>query len=356
MSFKSLGLSNILLELLNNQNYKKPYPIQEKAIPAILSKKDVLAIAPTGSGKTASFVLPILMQLQNIIETKNRHIDVLVLVPTRELAVQVESVFRTFSYNLPKRVKSLAVYGGVSINPQMMGMQNVNVLVATPGRLLDLIESKAVHLSAIKTLVLDEADKMLNMGFKEEMDKILQMLPNKRQNLLFSATLSTDLSNFNQVLLDSPVIIEVEGPKDELELIKQTAYLVEDSLKGPLLRYLIKKNGTEQFLIFTSSTYKADNVAEKLRKNGIDAVAIHGKKSQSARSKALSQFKSGKLKILVATDLLSRGIDIEYLPNVINYELPRSPKEEQVDRNPLVKQSHLLQKMIKIILESSRKK
>ncbi|MDP2337976.1 MAG: DEAD/DEAH box helicase [Bacteroidota bacterium] len=327
MPFSSFGLSPTLLKVLAAQNYTQPYPIQKEAIPAILSQKDVLGIAQTGSGKTAGYVLPILTNLQGNTDTKNRHAKVLVLVPTRELAIQVREVFILFGSALPERIKTIAVFGGVSINPQMIGLQGVHVLVATPGRLLELVDSKAVHLSEIETLVLDEADKMLNLGFQEEMKRIFAHLPEKRQNLLFSATLSDKLSDINQIILHEPVVIKIEPDKDYIGLIDQTGYFVPLEKKGPLLRYVIKKNDMKQVLVFTSSTFQADNVADKLCKNGIDAVAIHSKKSQGARSEALREFKSGELRVLVTTDLLARGIDIEFLPHVINYELPRSPKD-----------------------------
>ena len=327
MPFTSLGLSPSLLIALSDQKYQAPFPIQIQAIPAILNRKDVLGIAPTGSGKTAGYVLPILMNLQGNTSTKNRHVNVLVLVPTRELSVQVGEVFNVFSKYLPQKIKTMAVYGGVSINPQLMGMQGVNVLVATPGRLLELIDSNAVHLSQIDTLVLDEADKMLNLGFAEEMNKIFALLPIKRQNLLFSATLSDDVNNINQVLLRKPLVIKIEEEILNINLISQIGYFVSEENKGPLLRYLIRQNNIKQVLVFASSVYKADNVSDKLRKNGIDAMAIHSKKSQGARTEALSKFKSGKLRVLVATDLMARGIDIKNLPHVINYELPRSPKD-----------------------------
>lgn len=327
MSFTTLGLSPNLLEALAKQNYTQPYPIQTAAIPVILDKKDILGIAKTGSGKTASYVLPILMNLQHSSITKNRHVNVLVLVPTRELAMQVNEVFQLFSVALPNRIKSMAVYGGVSINPQMIALQNVNVLIATPGRLIELVESKAVHLSSVETLVLDEADKMLNLGFQEEINKIFALLPKKRQNLLFSATLSNDLKKINQLVLNNPVVIKIADTADDIDQIEQVAYLVSEKNKGPLLRHIIESNGTQQALVFTSSTYKADHVADKLRKNGINASAIHSKKSQTARIESLSKFKEGKIRILVTTDLLARGIDIELLPCVINYELPRSPKD-----------------------------
>jgi len=327
MSFSSLGLSPALLKKVAEQNYTEPYPIQQEAIPAILKHKDILGIAQTGSGKTVSYVLPILMNLVGHTVTKNRHVNVLVLVPTRELAIQVSDVFLLFSSGLPERIKTMAVFGGVSINPQMMALQGVNILVATPGRLLELVDSKAVHLSEIETLVLDEADKMLNLGFREEMSLIFKLLPKRRQNLLFSATLNEDVTRINQVLLHDPIIIKTEQQDDYFDKIQQLGYFVSEERKGPLLRFLIKTNDMKQVLIFTSSVYRADNVADKLRKNGINASAIHSKKSQGARNEALGKFKSGELRVLVATDLISRGIDIQFLPFVINYELPRSPKD-----------------------------
>ncbi len=327
MSFSSFGLSPALVKVLSDQNYSQAYPIQKEVIPAILKRKDVLGIAPTGSGKTASYVLPILTNLQGSSSSKNRHAQVLVLVPTRELAVQVRDVFIQFGSELPDRIKTVAVFGGVSINPQMIGLQGVQVLVATPGRLLELIDSNAVHLSEIDTLVLDEADKMLNLGFQEEMKRIFVLLPKKRQNLLFSATLSEKLTDINQIILNNPEVIKIEPEKENIDLIEQTGYFVSPERKGPLLRYIIRKNNLHQVLVFTSSTFQADNVADKLCKNGIDAVSIHSRKSQRARTEALREFKTGKLRVLVTTDLLARGIDIEFLPHVINYELPRSPKD-----------------------------
>lgn len=327
MPFTSLGLSDALLQALVNQKFTIPTPIQLTAIPAILNKKDVLGIAKTGSGKTASYVLPLLMHLQQGLRVKNRHANVLVLVPTRELAEQVKDVFQTFSRVLPTPVKTLAVYGGVSINPQMMALQGVNVLVATPGRLLELVDSNAVDLSSIETLVLDEADKLLNLGFKEELNKIISLLPEKRQNILLSATLSNDLKNIEQILLHDPVVIKIEEEEESLDLINQIAYIVSEEAKGPFLRYLIKHHEMKQVLVFASSVSTADAIVNKLRKNNLDAKAIHSKKSQGNRTDTLHHFKAGSLRILVATDLMARGIDISDLPFVINYELPRSPKD-----------------------------
>jgi len=327
MPFSSLGLSEHLIKAVNDQKYTHPYPIQEQAIPAILKGKDILGIAQTGSGKTASFVLPILQLLQNKPASKNRHVKVLVLVPTRELAMQVAEVFQTFGLKLPTRLKTLAVFGGVSVNPQMMALQNTEILVATPGRLIELTSYNSVNLSEIDFLVLDEADKMLNLGFKDEMNEIFTLLPSKRQNILFSATLNHDINAINEIILNNPLKIEIEAEKQNIDLIKQTAYHVSDDRKGVLLRYLIKHFEMKQVLVFTSSTRRADNVVIKLLKNGIEAAAMHSKKSQGARTDALTKFKSGKLRVLVATDLASRGIDIQFLPYVINYELPRSPTD-----------------------------
>ncbi len=327
MTFKALGLTPYILRSTVKQNYTEPTAIQEQAIPTILQGKDVLGIAPTGSGKTAAYVLPIIQNLERLTTTKNRHINVLVLVPTRELAVQVEEVFRSFSEELPFRLKSMAVHGGVSINPQMMGMQHLNILVATPGRLLELKESNAMHFESLSTLILDEADKMLNLGFKDEMDRIFALLPKRRQNLLFSATLSPEVEAIERVLLNNHTVVKVEAKPLDIELINQVAYGVSLEKKGPLLRHLIKSNEMKQVLVFTSSTYQADVVAEKLNKNGVDAKAIHSKKSQGSRKDSLTKFTNGKLRVLVSTDLLARGIDIAFLPHVINYELPRSPKD-----------------------------
>jgi ATP-dependent RNA helicase RhlE len=327
MSFGNLGLNKPLLEILEKKNFKAPYPIQEKAIPGIIRGKDVLGIAQTGSGKTASYVLPILSSIAIKKGPKNRKIDVLVLVPTRELAQQVKEVFTVFEKGSLSPIKTIAVYGGVSINPQMKSLYGVSILVATPGRLLDLADSNAVHFNNVRTLVLDEADKLLNLGFKDEMNRIFSLLPAKRQNLLFSATLNEKVEEINQIILKNPSVVNTTTKEDNLDKITQLSYSISKEKKGPFLRYLIKKGNLKQVLVFTASTYQADNVANKLRKNGIVAKAIHGKNSQQSRKNALQDFKEGRLRVLVATDLLARGIDIEDLPYVINYELPRSPKD-----------------------------
>jgi ATP-dependent RNA helicase RhlE len=327
MPFSSLGLPKHLVDALNQNNIKSPYPIQEQAIPIILDKKDVLGIAPTGSGKTASYVLPILANLEGQAKLKDRHVAVLILVPTRELAIQVNEVFKNYTSFLPFNCKTMAVYGGTSVNVQMKTMSNLSILIATPGRLLDLISSNAVHLDGLKTFVIDEADKMLNLGFKEELDKIIYLMPKKRQNLLFSATLNPNIESLQRVMLNDPLIIQIASEENNMELIHQTAFAVSPEKKGPLLRYLIESKNMQQVLIFTSSVFLADTLVKKLNQNNIQAKAIHGQKSQFARTTALDNFKEGKLKVLVATDILSRGIDVQFLPYVINYELPRSPKD-----------------------------
>lgn len=328
MSFVELHLDPSIIANITRLGYERPTAIQSQGIPVVIEGRDLLGIAKTGSGKTASFVLPILNQLLAAVAgERSRQPKVLVLVPTRELAVQVTEVFKALSLNLPRPIKTMAVYGGVSINPQMKAIFGVDILIATPGRLLDLQRSSAVDLSKVERLVLDEADKMLNLGFKEEMQEIFELLPKKRQNLLFSATLSDQLAGLNSVLLLDPVVVKIEENVGAAELINLSGYFVGDDRKGPLLRHLIRAQDMEQVLVFTSSSIKADKVAAKLTKNGIQALSIHGKKSQSARLGALEKFKSGKLQVLVATDLISRGIDIDELPYVINYELPRSPKD-----------------------------
>ncbi|AFL84415.1 DNA/RNA helicase, superfamily II [Belliella baltica DSM 15883] len=327
MNFSELGLSPQIIDAINKANYEKPYPIQLAAIPAILQRRDLLGIAQTGSGKTASYILPILETLQQTAINKGRSIPILIIVPTRELAAQVEEVIRTFSQFLSRKVKSQAVFGGVSINPQMMKLNGTDILVATPGRLLDLLSKNAISISDLQTLVLDEADKVLNLGFKEEVDEILSRLPKNRQNILFSATKEEAIEGLIAKLLKNPIKIEIKPEEITPDLIDQSAYLVSQEKKGPLLRYLIEEGNWQQVLVFTSSIRTADNLTAKLIKNGIQAMAFHGDKSQGGRTEALKQFKNGTLRVLVATDLAARGIDIKFLPYVVNYELPRSPKD-----------------------------
>ncbi|MBW3521560.1 DEAD/DEAH box helicase [Chryseobacterium sp. NKUCC03_KSP] len=325
MSFESLGLSHNIIHSVKKLGYLKPFPIQEQAVPVILEGKDLMGIAQTGSGKTACFVMPILEKLQNAEVKKDRNVQVLILVPTRELAIQIDEVFRAFTDNLKREVRTMAVYGGVSINPQMKGMFGVEILIATPGRLLDLIDHNALSISGIQHLVIDEADKMFQLGFGEEMDKLFAMMPVAKQTTLFSATLNDKVAEMKERLSINPTIIEIKNEEVEIDNIEQLAYHVSPENKGPFLRYLIKEKKVEKALIFVSSTRSADNLVEKLKKNKIKAVAIHSQKSQGARRNNLEEFKVNGAQILVATDLIGRGIHIESLPCVINYELPRSP-------------------------------
>lgn len=325
MSFESLGLSHNIIRSVNKLGYLKPFPIQEQAVPVILQGKDLMGIAQTGSGKTACFVMPILEKLQNADVKKGRNIQVLILIPTRELAIQIDEVFKAFTGNLKREIRTMAVYGGVSINPQMKGMFGVEVLIATPGRLLDLIDHNALSISGIRHLVIDEADKMFQLGFGEEMNKLFALMPVVKQTTLFSATLNDKVAEMKEKLSINPVIIEIKKEEVEIENIEQLAYHVAPENKGPFLRYLIKENKVGKALVFVSSTRSADNLVEKLKKNKIKAVAIHSQKSQGARRNNLEEFKVNGAQILVATDLIGRGIHIESLPCVINYELPRSP-------------------------------
>jgi ATP-dependent RNA helicase RhlE len=327
MTFAELNLSESLLKTISDQNYTAPFPIQAQAIPPILAGKSVLGLAQTGSGKTASFVWPILELFQRKKAGRNLHLKCLILAPTRELAIQIGEVLNTYSKQLPNQVKSTVVFGGVPLNQQMVTLKNTEILVATPGRLLDLVSTQSINLSKIEILVLDEADKMMDLGFQEELNQILSLLPNKRQNILFSATLDIENETIKQIIQTDAVKIEIEATAKTLDLIQQSAYRISPEKKGPLLRYLIKNLNMRQVLVFVSAVRTADNVAEKLRKNGIDAEAIHSKKTQAARTEVMAEFKNGKIKVLVATDLASRGIDIHLLPFVINYELPRSPTD-----------------------------
>jgi len=327
MSFSEFNLPLSLTSTLEKQNIKSPFPIQKAVIPRVLRGEDVLGIAKTGSGKTLAYVLPILTKLNFFPEGKNRHPQVLVLVPTRELAQQVLEVFKVFVDINRNHSKTLAVFGGTSKNPQMQAMGTVKIIIATPGRLLDLVKANSLKLSNLQLLVIDEADKLLSGNFKKEVDDILKLIPGTAQKLLFSATLSPDVQKLNQLYLNKPSIIQLEQPEEKVELIMQSAYAVEENQKGPFLRYLIKSRDLQQVMVFTSSVATADKVADKLRKNGVDALSVHSKKSQHARNESLRDFKEGRINVLVATDLLSRGIDIESLPYVVNYELPRSPKD-----------------------------
>lgn len=326
MSFSSFGLSEPLLRAIDDKGYSTSFPIQVKVIPAVLSGRDVMAAAETGTGKTASFALPLLQRLVSGTKVRANHIRVLVLAPTRELAVQVSESVAIYGKYLP--LKSAVVYGGVKINPQMMKLRGgIDVLVATPGRLLDLYSQNAVKFSQVEALVLDEADRLLDMGFLADIRKILALLPEKRQNLLFSATFSDDIRTLTGSLLKSPVKIEV-GPKNSAaKSVKQWLYEVDKSRKPALLSHLIRNNNWEQVLVFTRTRDGADRLVQRLERDGIGAAAIHGDKRQGERTRALAAFKASEIRVLVATDIVARGIDINELPQVINFDLPKVPED-----------------------------
>ncbi len=322
--FTSLGLSEALLRAIDEQGYKTPTPIQQQAIEPILAGKDVLASAQTGTGKTAAFTLPILEKLATSAEkTKGRKpVKALILTPTRELAAQIADNVKAYSRYLP--IRSLVVFGGVSINPQMMKLRGgVDVLIATPGRLLDLEHQNAVDLSRVEVLVLDEADRMLDMGFIHDIRRVINKLPKKRQNLLFSATFSKEIAGLANSLLNNPISIAVAPKNSAAESVDQYVHLVDKKRKTELLSHLIGLENWPQVLIFTRTKHGANKLAEHLNLDGIKSAAIHGNKSQGARTRALADFKDGKLKALVATDIAARGLDIDQLPYVVNFELPQ---------------------------------
>ncbi|MBU4153985.1 MAG: DEAD/DEAH box helicase [Proteobacteria bacterium] len=326
MSFSSLGLSEPILRALDEMGYTTPFPIQIKAIPAVLSGKDVMAAAQTGTGKTASFTLPLLQRLTNGPTVKANHIRTLILTPTRELAVQVaESVA---SYGKHLSLRSGVVYGGVKINPQMMKLRGgIDVLVATPGRLLDLFNQNAVKFSQVETLILDEADRMLDMGFISDIQKILALLPKKRQNLLFSATFSGAIRTLTAELLKKPVQIEVNPRNSTAQSVKQWVYEADKGKKPALLSHLLRNKGWGQVLVFTRTKDGADQLSKKLGRDGISTAAIHGDKTQGERSRTLADFKENKIRVLVATDIAARGLDINELPHVVNFDLPKVPED-----------------------------
>ena len=326
MTFDSLGLSDPILKAIAEQGYDAPSPVQAKAIPAVISGKDVMAAARTGTGKTAGFTLPILQQLSRGERAHGTEVRVLVLTPTRELAAQVGSSVATYGRHLPLR--SAVVFGGVKINPQMMKLRKgVDVLVATPGRLLDLHGQNAVSFKHLEILVLDEADRMLDMGFIHDIRKIVSHLPAKRQTLMFSATFSDEFHRLAKGLVKNPVEISVSAPNTTVETVEQWVCPVDKKRKSPLLAQLIHDNGWEQVLVFTRTKHGANRLARQLEKSGIQADAIHGNKSQGARTRTLAGFKKGATRILVATDIAARGLDIDQLPYVVNFDLPNVPED-----------------------------
>ncbi len=329
MSFSSLGLSDEIVRAVTEHGYTTPTPIQLQAIPAVLSGGDLLAGAQTGTGKTAGFTLPILQRLSQTTPKMpsggyapgHHPIRALMLTPTRELAAQVEESVRTYGKYL--KLKSMVMFGGVNINPQIQHLRGrVDILVATPGRLLDHVQQKTVDLSHIEILVLDEADRMLDMGFIRDIKRVLALLPKHRQNLLFSATFSDEIKALADGLLDKPALIEVARRNATADTVAQKVYKVDRERKRELLAHLIREHNWHQVLVFTRTKHGANKLSEQLTKEGIPALAIHGNKSQAARTRALSEFKSGKLQVLVATDIAARGIDISELPHVVNFELP----------------------------------
>ncbi len=321
MSFSSLGLSDTLVKTVTKQGYDKPSPIQLEAIPAILLGKDVMAAAQTGTGKTAGFTLPLLEQLSKGPKVNANQTRALILTPTRELAAQVSESVKTYGQDLPLR--STVVYGGVKINPQMMKLRKgVDVLVATPGRLLDLHRQNAIKFSQLEILVLDEADRMLDMGFIHDIKKIIALLPKQRQTLMFSATFSKQIRQLAKTLVHNPTEISVSPRNTAVEIIEQWVYPVDKNKKSALLTKLIVDNEWQQVLVFSRTKHGANRLSHQLEKKGITASAIHGNKSQGARTRALAEFKAGNIRVLVATDIAARGIDIDQLPHVVNCDLP----------------------------------
>lgn len=326
MSFDSLGLSAPILSAVEKQGYSEPSPIQAKAIPTVLAGKDVMAAAQTGTGKTAGFTLPILERLSAGERAKGTQVRALVLTPTRELAAQVHDNVQTYGQNL--RLRANVVFGGVKINPQMMRLRKgTDILVATPGRLLDLYSQNAVCFKRLEVLVLDEADRMLDMGFIHDIKRILALLPKKRQNLLFSATFSPEIRELAKGLVHDPVEISVTPPNSTVKAVTQKLIPVDKKRKPALLQRLITDENWQQALVFSRTKHGANRLAFYLEKAGIAAAAIHGNKSQGARTKALAGFKQGAVRVLVATDIAARGLDIDQLPHVVNFDLPQVPAD-----------------------------
>ena len=328
MTFSELGLSPDLLRAVTEANYAAPTPVQTAAIPSILHGRDLRARAHTGSGKTAAFALPILQRLLGGVAAGDRHVSALVLTPTRELAMQVGESFRQLGRYLPQPIKVLTVFGGVSINPQMMALRGgADIVVATPGRLLDLADHNAVRLSDVSTLVLDEADRLLDEGFADELTRVLALLPDRRQNLLFSATFPPAVQSLSELLLRDPVRVDVVSAAETTPDIQQRSIAVDPERRTQLLRHLIEHHGWARTLVFVATKYATEHIATKLQRLGISARAFHGERSQGSRTEALTDFKAGRLRVLIATDIAARGIDVVELPAVVNYDLPRSTED-----------------------------
>lgn len=326
MTFQTLGLHTSLLEAVSSQGYTTPTPIQQKAIPVILKGRDILAGAQTGTGKTAAFALPVLQLLRDKDLTATKQPNVLILAPTRELAAQIgESIL---GYSQGQRVRTTVVFGGVNINPQINRLrQGVDIVVGTPGRLLDLANQQALDLSKIEILILDEADRMLDMGFIHDIRRLIKLVPRKRQTLFFSATYSQEIKKLADTLLVNPELVEVARQNTSAETVDHTMYKVPKSRKRDVLSHLIEDGNWNQVLVFTRTKHGANRLCQQLERSGIQSVAIHGNKSQLARTKALADFKAYKVRVLVATDIAARGLDIEKLPHVVNYDLPNVPED-----------------------------
>ncbi|HTF14035.1 MAG TPA: DEAD/DEAH box helicase, partial [Burkholderiales bacterium] len=329
-SFQNLGLSSELLRAVAEQGYTEPTPIQAQAIPVVLAGRDLLGAAQTGTGKTAGFTLPMLQLLagkSNVSHSPARHpIRCLVLVPTRELAVQVQESVRTYGKHM--KLRTTVIYGGVGFEPQVQELRRgVDIVVATPGRLLDHVQQKTIDLRQVEILVLDEADRMLDMGFIHDIRRVLALLPAKRQNLLFSATFPEDVRTLAAGFMKDPVTVEVARRNMPIELIGQVAHPVDKDRKRELLSHLVKKGNWQQVLVFCRTKHGANRLAEQLEHDGIETAAIHGNKSQPQRMKALQRFKDCELQVLVATDIAARGLDIESLPHVVNYDMPHVPED-----------------------------
>lgn len=327
MSFKNLGLRQQILQAIEEKGYTEAMPVQIKTIPVIIKGHDILASAQTGTGKTASFTLPLLQVLMETRKNQPSHfVRALILTPTRELAAQVGESVKTYGTHLPLKVD--VIFGGVNINPQIQKLhKGTDILIATPGRLLDLVSQGIIDLSQVEILVLDEADRMLDMGFIPDIKKILKLLPVKKQSLLFSATFSEEIKKLASGILKNPQIIEVSKQNTPSELVTHVVYPVDKERKRELLSFLINTNKWEQVLVFTRTKHGANRLAKQLNSDGITSEAIHGNKSQSARTRALADFKSKKLRVLVATDIAARGLDINQLPYVVNFELPNVPED-----------------------------
>ena len=326
MTFDELGLAAPLLLAVKEKGYTEPSPIQAQAIPSVLEGRDIMAAAQTGTGKTAGFVLPILQLLNASAPSHPHRTRALIITPTRELAAQVADSVETYGKHLP--LKSVVVFGGVKINPQIAALRKgVDILVATPGRLLDLYQQGEVRFNEIEILVLDEADRMLDMGFIHDIRRILKALPAKRQNLLFSATFANEIRQLTKSILRNPVEVEVSPPNATAERVEQWVYPVDKKSKAAVLRQLVVEKDWQQVLVFSRTKHGANKLSQKLEKAGINAAAIHGNKSQAARTKALAGFKAGKIRVLVATDIAARGLDIAQLPQVVNFDLPNVPED-----------------------------